>query len=112
MHANYERADLPELVKNNCTDLSPSEQDKLLEVLEEFEDLFNGTLGVWDIEPVTFELKEGAKPYHGRAFPVPMAHKETIMKEIKRLTEIGVLEWQSSSEWAAPSFIQPKRITL
>ncbi len=28
--ANYEKANLPELVKNNCTNLSPSEQDKLL----------------------------------------------------------------------------------
>ena len=31
------------------------------------------------------------------------------MREIKRLTEIGVLEWQSLSEWAALSFIQPKK---
>jgi hypothetical protein len=91
LDANYEKADLPELVKSNCTNLSPLEQAKLLEVLEEFEDLFNGTLGDWDTEPVSFELKEGAKPYHGRAFPIPKVHKETIMTEIKRLTEIGVL---------------------
>ncbi len=56
--------------------------------------------------------KVGAKPYHGRAFPIPQVHKETIMTEIKRLTEIGLLEWQSLSEWAAPSFIDPKKITL
>ncbi len=31
------------------------------------------------------------------------------MKEIRRLIELGVLEWQSLSEWAAPSFIQPKK---
>jgi hypothetical protein len=31
------------------------------------------------------------------------------MKEIKRLEELGVLEWQPTSEWAAPSFIQPKK---
>ncbi len=31
------------------------------------------------------------------------------MKEIHRLIELGVLEWQPSSEWAAPSFIQPKK---
>jgi hypothetical protein len=109
LDAKYEKANLPELVKSNCTNLSPSEQAKLLEVLEEFEDLFDGTLGVWDTEPVTFELKEGAKPYHGRAFPIPQVHKETIMREIRRLTDIGVLEWQPSSEWAAPSFIQPKK---
>ena len=31
------------------------------------------------------------------------------MNEIKKLIEIGVLEWQPSSEWAAPSFIQPNK---
>jgi hypothetical protein len=31
------------------------------------------------------------------------------MKEICHLIELGVLEWQPSSEWAAPSFIQPKK---
>ena len=36
-------------------------------------------------------------------------HKSTILKEIKRLIELGVLEWQPASEWAAPSFIQPKK---
>jgi hypothetical protein len=37
----------------------------------EFEELFNGTLGNWKAEPVSFELKVGTKPYHGRSYPVP-----------------------------------------
>ena len=60
--------------------------------------------------PVAFQLKEGAKPCHGRAFPIPRrVYKVMIMKEIKRLCELGVLVWQPSSKWAAPSFIQPKK---
>jgi len=31
----------------------------------EFEDLFDGTLGDWNTEPISFELKRDAKPYHG-----------------------------------------------
>jgi hypothetical protein len=31
-------------------------------------------------------------------------HKATLMKEIERLHEIGVLTWQPASKWAAPSF--------
>ncbi len=31
------------------------------------------------------------------------------MKEIKRLCDIGVLEWQPSSGWASPTFIIPKK---
>ncbi len=66
-------------------------------------------LGDWKLPPVTFELKEGAKPYHGRPYPIPKIHKATLMKEVNRLVVIGVLTWQSLSQWASPSFIIPKK---
>ena len=109
LDAKYEKADLQSVVDTNCPHLSLPDQNKLLELLTKYEDLFDGTLGDWDTEPVSFELKEGAKPYHGRAYPVPHAHKETLKKELNRLCELGVLEWQPESEWASPSFIVPKR---
>jgi hypothetical protein len=71
--------------------------------------LFDGTLGDWKTKPVSFQLKEGVSPYHGQAFPVPKVHKETIIKEVERLCKLGVLERQSASEWALPSFIIPKK---
>ena len=74
-----------------------------LGIILEFEDLFDGSLNDCYTKPVSFQLKEGSQPYHGRAFPIPQVHKETIMNEIKQLIELGVLEWQSLSEWAAPS---------
>ena len=58
---------------------------------------------------VSFELKEGAKPYHGRAFLVPKIYKETLVKEHIRLCELGVLMFQPASEWTAPSFIISKK---
>ena len=109
LDAKYEKADLPEIVKNYCKQLNPDEQNQLLEVLLEFEDHFDGTLGDWNNEHVSFELKEGSKPYHGRAFPIPQKHNSTVKTEVKRLCEIGVLKWQAASEWASPSFIQPKK---
>ena len=48
-------------------------------------------------------------PYHGKAFPVPHIHKETLKKEVERLEEIGVLKRQTESEWASPTFIIPKK---
>jgi hypothetical protein len=57
---------------------------------------------------VSFELKEGAKPYHGRSYPVPKAYKETTIRELNRLVTLGVVEFQPGSEWASPSFIIPK----
>ena len=108
LDANYKKADLQAVV-NSCSHLNTDERQMLLKLLTDFEPLFDGTLGAWKTAPVSFELKEGARPFHGRAFPIPKVYKETIMKEIKRLCELGVLEWQPTSEWAAPSFIQPKK---
>jgi hypothetical protein len=78
-------------------------------VLLKFEPLFYGTLGDWKLLLVSFELKEGMKPYHGRPYPIPHKHKTVLMKEIKQLWDIGVLEWQSSSRWVSPTFIIPKK---
>ncbi len=66
-------------------------------------------LGDWKLPPAFFELKEGAKPYHGRPYPIPKIHKATLMKEIDRLILIGVFKWQPSFKWASPSFIIPKK---
>ena len=66
-------------------------------------------MGDWNREPVSFDLKEDAKPYHGRPYPVPHARKETLKKELNRLCELGVFEWQPKSEWASPSFIVTKK---
>jgi hypothetical protein len=65
-------------------------------VLLKFEPLFDGTLGDWKLPPVSFKQKEGMKPYHGRPYPIPHKHKAVLMKEIKQLCNIGVLEWQPS----------------
>jgi hypothetical protein len=82
--------------------------NSLLASLLKFKELFDGMLGDW-IPPVSFELKEGAKLYHGRPYPIPKVHKANLMKEIDCLVSIGVLEWQPLSKWASPSFIIPKK---
>ena len=81
----------------------------LLSLLLDFESLFDGTLGDWNRPPVSIEMKDGAKPYHGRPYPIPQIHKATLMKEIDRLMGIGVLKRQSSSQWASLTFIIPKK---
>ena len=43
-------------------------------------------------------------------FPVPKCYEETTKnKEIQRLCDIRVLTKCNDSEWAAPTFIQPKK---
>jgi hypothetical protein len=107
--AKYDKTDLPGIVKNNCTHFSMPHHNSLLALLLNFEELFDGTLGDWKLPPVSFDLKEGAKPYYGKPYPIPKIHEATLMKEIDRLVLIGVLKWQPWSKWALPSFIIPKK---
>jgi hypothetical protein len=98
LDAKYDKADLPSIVKNNYAHLNTSHPNSLLALLLKFKELFDGMLGDWKLPPVSFELKEGAKPYHGRPYPIPKIHKATLMKEIDHLILIGVLKWQPSSK--------------
>jgi hypothetical protein len=63
--------------------LSAPEKAPLLELLQEFEELLDWTLGVWGGDPVSLELKEGATPYHDQPFPITKKHLETTKKEIQ-----------------------------
>jgi hypothetical protein len=74
LDAKYEKADLPAMIRENCSCLKASNREKLLSVLLKFKSLINSTLGDWKLLPVSFELKEGMKPYHGRPYPIP--HKQ------------------------------------
>ncbi len=85
-------------MKDNCSHLTPSQREKLLSLLFEFEELIDGTLGEWKRPPVSFEMKEGVKPYHGRSYLIAQIHKATLLKEINRLEGIKVLKRQSSSQ--------------
>jgi hypothetical protein len=109
LDAKYDKADLPSIVKNYRAHLSTSHCNLLLTLLLKYKELFDGMLEDWKLLPVSIELKEGAKLYHGRPYPIPKIHKATLMKEIDHLIAIRVLKWQPSSKWASSSFIIPKK---
>ena len=109
LDAKYEEANIPEIVKTNCGHLTTLQRNKLLRLLLEHKELFDGSLGDWDTEPVSLTLKDGAVPYHGRAYPVPQVHLRTLKKEVARLVKLGVLKEQPVSEWGSPTFIIPKK---
>jgi hypothetical protein len=109
LDAKYSKADLQSIVRDKCKHLSADQQKKLLQLLKKYESLIDGTLGDWKTKPVSFQLKEGASPYHDQAFPVPKIHKDTLIKEVERLVKLGVLELQPALKWASPLFIIPKK---
>jgi hypothetical protein len=109
LDTKYEIADILAIVRENHSHLKASNREKLLSVLLKFESLFNGTLGNWNLLPVSFEFKEGMKPYHGRPYLLPHKHRAILTKKIKRLCNIGGLEWQPSLQWALQTFLIPKK---
>ena len=108
LDAKYEAADISDICRSQAH-LSPDEQKELERLLDKYADLFDGTLGTWNLEPVELELKPDATPCHARPYPIPRVHQGTLKMEVDRLCQLGVLKKVNRSEWAAPSFIIPKK---
>ena len=98
LDANYEKADLSKIIYDTCNHLTVLQEHNLLRNILPYKELFDGNIGGWQTEPVSFRLKPGSKPYHGRAFPIPHIHLKTLKKEVEQLVKLGVLKKQPSSE--------------
>ena len=59
------------------------------------------TIGDYTGTQYKIELLKGAQPYHTSLFPILKVHNETLKTVFNRLV--------NSSEWAAPTFIIPKK---
>ena len=92
LDAVYKKVNVPEVIHKECSHLTPLQQSKLLGLLKRYKTFFDGTLGDWQTNPIKFNLQLGEKPYHGRMFPIPHIHKETLKKEVTRLVHLGVLK--------------------
>ena len=80
LDAKYALVDL-DVVIQACRHLTEDEKNQLHALLCIYEHLFDGTLGTWNNEPYNINLKEGAKPYHSRPFPLPKIHEHTLEVE-------------------------------
>ena len=80
----YAKAELKQ-VADNAIHLNAEERTLLLIHIEDFEDLFDGTLGAWVSKPVNLELKPHSKAFNSRYYPVPRTNKESFLKELKQI---------------------------
>ena len=109
LDAKYAKADLHQVAFESTKGLTEDQSRKLQASLEKYEGLFDGTLGKWNDSEYKVELRNDVKPYHGRPYSVPKAYEMTFRKEVERLCKIGVLKKVNRSEWAAPTFLIPKK---
>ena len=108
LEAKYEKVDITYVAKQQ-THLTISQQRELQKVLEKYNKLFNGTLGLYPPQKVHIEVEEGAVSKYSRPYSVPTIHLETFKAELKHLVRIGVLSKTDASKWASPTFIIPKK---
>jgi len=106
--ADYKSVNIAEIVKKQ-THLDSDERNKLQTVQHDFQDLFAGERGNYNGDPITLELLPGSKPFYAKPFSIPKAYQQVTKDEIARLESIGILTKVASSEWAAPTFIIPKK---
>ena len=54
-------------------------------------------------------LQECAQPQFHRAQSIPFAMREAVGTELDQLGSEGIIEWVSTSQWATPLVVVPKR---
>jgi hypothetical protein len=68
-----------------------------------------GKKGNYTGPPIQLDLIPDATPFYGKLFLIPHAYQQITKDEISHLESIGILRKVSSSEWAAPTFVIPKK---
>ena len=108
LDAKYDKIDIKDVITQQ-THLTETQRESLYKVLSKHSKLFDGTLGVYPHKKFHIELEPGAEPVHHRGYPVPYVHRDVFKRELDHLVKLGVLVRAGSSEWASPTFIQPKK---
>jgi hypothetical protein len=78
----------------------------------DFQPLFQGMWAEYHSEPIQLELHPGSKPFYSKPFSIPQAYQQITKDEITWLESIGVFIKVNNTEWAAPTFIVPKKTGL
>jgi len=84
LDAKYEKADIDKICLAQA-ELDQEQRNQLAALLRKCEALFDGQLGRRHGQELKLELKEGAKPYHARAYNTPRCHMQTLKAEVELL---------------------------
>ena len=90
--------------------LSEDQRKEMATVLNEFNDMFNQTLGVYPHKKANLTLIDpNVTPIHVRPFTVPNKLRKLFKEELDKLVRLEVLEPILTSAWAFPTFLVPKK---
>ena len=76
LDAEYNKINLKSTIVN-LNYLKDKHKSSKIELLQKYEKMFEGTLGKYRGSNYTIEVKENAKPYHAKPFPIPKIHENS-----------------------------------
>jgi hypothetical protein len=95
------------LPKIMATGLTPSQQEDLKQLLNEFPDVTGEKLGRTAV--IQHEIRVvDSEPIHQQPYRVPVTRKEVIKKEIDKMLGMGIIQ-PSTSPWASPTVLVEKK---
>ena len=101
LDAKYKNSNLNKVMTKQCQHLNAEERKRLLILLRKFEDLFDGTLDMWNTTLLELGLKDDAKPVCLQHYPVTRVHKTMSIKEfwyidggVKNARSFMLILWQ------------------
>jgi transposase InsO family protein len=90
--------------------LSNEQQQQLKETLDKHKTCFNGELGKVPGFKFKLEIDPNATPFYGRQYPIPYKYQRQYEEELLHMEREGILSrHHTGSQWAAPSFVVPKK---
>ena len=102
-----------EISPKECADaqlhMDADQKKKFEAVLNQYREVFDGKLGLYQHKKVHIDLHENAKPVHRKAYPVPYLNENTSKEELHHLIREGVLSPYGPTEWGFPAFSIPKK---
>ena len=85
--------------------------EDMKKVIEKYESLFRGGIGVAKIDPIKIQVKPGVKPIAQRQRPVPLHYMKPLKEHIEMLLKEGVIEGPLGTEEATEGWVHNVVIT-
>ena len=95
-------------LKVNIGQVNRLEHDKIKEVLDKHEAVFDGNIGCLKDAKVALQANEAAKPKFLKPRTVPYLLREKVEKQLSKMEQQGIISPVQHSQWAAPIVPVPK----
>eukprot|EP00957_Ditylum_brightwellii_P170672 12991540-Ditylum_brightwellii.AAC.1 len=92
-----------------CNHFTVKQRRDMIELFDDYSDLFDRTLGKVLEKPVSLTIKPDNVPFCSHPYTIPMAIEKIACKEVQKLCNAHVLNHGSSSPWGSPCLFQGKK---